>query len=412
MWLTTTVVSRSVAARLGAYRVYTLAWTLAGVALVALSAPAVPRLPPQYALLAAMCAAGHLVFVLELPGGLRLSVQPLLVPVWLYGWRAGPPLALLGLPLVLWASRDPARALLYFGSASVWAALAGGLFDWLRPPPSPNPTWAEVGAALASGAAFVAGHLVSGAFGRYLATGQRAPLEPRALAGAATYVFAAYVLLGYMLLLALQTGPAAAVLAVGVWLLTALTLKGLMETRRTNERLQAALAELERLSVTDPLTGLWNRRHFVQILPRELHRHARTGRPLSLLVVDLRSLKQINDAYGHQAGDRALQHAAEVFRRRLRGSDLPFRIGGDEFALLLPDTPTQGAVKLAEAVVDLLARARLDGVPEARLEATVGVATYPHHADEPDALVAAADRALYRAREEGRCVATPAGRAS
>ncbi|MCL6499330.1 MAG: GGDEF domain-containing protein, partial [Firmicutes bacterium] len=211
-----------------------------------------------------------------------------------------------------------------------------------------------------------------------------------------------------LLLLALQTGPAAAFLEVGVWLLTAVAMKGLAETRRANERLQEALRELERLTVTDPLTGLWNRRHFVQVLPKELQRHARTGRPLSLLVVDLRSLKHVNDTCGHEAGDRALQHAAEVFRDRLRGSDLPFRIGGDEFALLLPDTDTQGAVTVAKAITDLLAGTRLECAPDARLEATVGVATFPHHGRDPDALVAAADAALYRAREKGLPVAAAA----
>jgi len=408
--LATTAVPRSAGARQGAYRVYTLAWAGAGALLLALSLPAVPRLPADYLLFAALSVAGHLFFVLDLPGGLRLTLQAILAPVWLYGWRAGPPLFFLTLPLVLWSSRpDPLRALLYFGSGSVWAALAGWLFAALQPGPPPQATWAEVGAALVSGTAFVAGNFLAGAFGRYLATGDPALLHPGKALEGFVMVFAGYVPLAYLLVLALQTGPAGTVLALAVWLLTAVAMKGLAETRRANERLQEALVRLEQASITDALTGLWNRRHFVQLLPKELLRHDRTGRPLSLLVVDLRSLKRINDTYGHQAGDQALQQAARVFRERLRASDAAFRIGGDEFAVLLPDTDTPGARAVAEDIVRRLAASRLEGFPDARLEATVGVATYPHHASDPDGLVGAADRALYRAREQGTSVATPAG---
>jgi diguanylate cyclase (GGDEF)-like protein len=403
--LTTTAVPRSVGARGGAYRVYTLAWTAAGAVLLWRSVPEVPRLPPEYLLFAALSVAGHLFFVLELPGGMRLSVQAILAPVWLYGWRAGPPLFFLTAPLVLRSSRDPLRTLLYFGNGSVWVAAAGALFESMRPAPLDSFTWAGVAALLLSGCVFVAGHLVTAAVGRYLATGDLRPLSARLLAQSALFVFAGHVPLASLLLLALHTGPAAAFLAVGVWLLTAVALKGLVETHRANESLQEALRELERLATTDPLTGLWNRRHFVRVMAAELARHARTGRPLSLLVVDLRSLKHVNDTYGHEAGDRALQRAAEVFRHRLRASDLAFRIGGDEFALVLPETNTAGALTVARDVIQLLAESALDGAPTARLDATVGVATYPEHGQDPDSLVAAADAALYRAREQGTSVA-------
>ncbi len=382
-----------------------MAWGAAGAVLLWRSLPEVPRLPPEYLLFAALSVAGHLLFALELPGDMRLSLQAILAPVWLYGWRAGPPMFLLTVPLVLRNSRDPLRTLLYFGNGSVWVAAAGVLFERMRPAPLASFTWAEVAALLLSGCVFVAGNLVTAAVGRYLATGDLRLLSMRFLSQNALFVFAGYVPLAYLLLLALQTGPAAAFLAVGVWLLTAVALKGLVETHRANERLQEALRELQRLATTDPLTGLWNRRHFVHVMAAELPRHARTGRPLSLLVVDLRSLKHINDTYGHEAGDRALQLAAEVFRQRLRASDLAFRIGGDEFALLLPETGTAGALSLARDLVLLLAASVLDEAPTARLDATVGVATYPHHGHDPDSLVAAADVALYRAREQETSVA-------
>lgn len=391
---------------MGAYRVYTLAWACAGAACLVASVPSLPKLPPDYLLFVALSVAGHLLFVLDLPGGLRLSLQVALAPVWLYGWQAGPPLFFLTLPLVLRNSAsEPLRALLYFGNGSVWATLGGLLFTVLRPATSPQPSWSEVAAVLLSGTAFVVGNFLTAAVGRYLATGDRAVFARTNAAEAFVLVFAGYVPLAYLLTLAVQTGPAAAFLAVGVWLLTAVALRGVAHTRRANEKLQAALRELEQLSVTDPLTGLWNRRHFMQVLPKELERHARSGRPLSLLVVDLRSLKQVNDTYGHQAGDRALQQAAQVFRDRLRSSDLAFRIGGDEFALLLPDTDTSGAVTVAEAVVGRLGATPVESAPAARLDATVGVATFPRHARDLDGLVAAADRALYRARGRGARVA-------
>lgn len=403
--MATTTVPRSVGARPRAYRVYTLLLAAAGAFLLTRSLPHVASLPPEYALFAALAVAGHAFFVLDLPGDLRLSVQPVLTPVWLYGWHAGPPLFALTAPLVVLHSREPLRALLYFGSGALWLSAGGWVVQWLRSSPSEGLTWSKLGVLLLSGGVFTAGHLITLAVGRHLATGQVALLRPRVLLEAGLLVFAGYVPLAYLLLLALQTGPGAAFLAVGVWLLTAVALKGLVQTRRANEELARALQELERLSVTDPLTGLGNRRHFVQVLPRELQRHSRTGRPLSVLVVDLRSLKQINDTYGHEAGDQALQRAAEVFRRRLRASDWAFRIGGDEFALILPETDTAGAVTVARDVVRLLAASSLGSAPAAKLEATVGVATFPRHGRDPDSLVAAADFALYRARDRGDSVA-------
>lgn len=404
--MATTTVPRSVGEHRRAYRVYTLLLAAAGGFLVARSLQEIPRLPAEYFLFTALSVAGHLCFVLDLPGGMRLSLQPVLAPVWLYGWEAGPPLFLLTAPLVLRNAREPLRALAYFGGGALWVSGAGLVFERLRSSPSSELTWLEVGALFVSGGAFVAGYLLTTAVGRYLATGTPDSLRPRVMVEAGLFLFAGHVPLAYLLLLALRTGPAAAFLAVGVWLITAVALKGLVQTHRANEELQRAIRELERLSVVDPLTGLWNRRHFVQTLPIELRRHSRTGQPLSLLVVDLRSLKQINDTYGHEAGDRALQRAAEVFRHRLRASDWAFRIGGDEFALLLPGTDTDGAVTLASDLVQILATGSLDAAPGARLEATVGVATYPQHGLDPDGLVAAADAALYRARERGLSVAS------
>ena len=405
--MATIVVPRSERARLAAYRVYTLAWAGAGALLAALSAPSVGRLPLEYALLAVLSVVGHLFFVLEVPGGLRLSLQPILAAVWLYGWRAGPPLFALTFPLVLLQTRkEPLRAALYFGNGCAWASAAGLVYSALRGQPSPEPTWGELASALASGAVYVLGGFVVEAYGRALATGELRMLRSAHVREALFLLFASNAAVAYLLLLAMHGGPAASLLAAAVWAVAAVAIQALVEARRANERLRETLQELERLSLTDPLTGLWNRRQFVQVLPAELKRHAGTGRPLSLLVVDLRSLKQVNDLYGHEAGDRLLQHAAEVFRQRLRDSDSSFRIGGDEFALLLPETDTPGAITVARHILEQLASPPPQ-VSHLPVDATVGVGTFPHHAHEAAALVAAADAALYRARERGQSVGTP-----
>jgi diguanylate cyclase (GGDEF)-like protein len=404
--VTTTAPGAAPEARPRAYRVYTAAWAAAGGVLLVFALPAAAQFPPGYLLFLGLALVGNLFFV-PLWGGLRLSLQVTLAPVWLFGWQAAPPIFLLSAPVAMRSLRaDRDRALLYFGNGTVWTSAAGALFQAVHPSWSPVPTWHDVASVLGSGLVFVVGNLATAAYGRALATGDRSLLQPgRFLATAAT-VFACYVPLAYLLVLTFQAGPAPHVLTVGVWLLTGLAMKGMVETREANERLQRTLRELGQLSLTDPLTGLSNRRHFMRVLPQELQRHSRTGQPLSVLVLDLRSLKWVNDRYGHAAGDEALRKVAEGFRSRLRGSDLAFRIGGDEFAVLLPATDTAGALRVAEDLVRILSCARLEEAPDARLEGSIGVATFPHHARDPDPLIAAADAALYRARELGVSVAS------
>ena len=135
----------------------------------------------------------------------------------------------------------------------------------------------------------------------------------------------------------------------------------------------------EALSVTDDLTQLYNSRYPRQVLRRETKRASRSGRPLSLLFIDLDGFKSINDRHGHLSGSRALVEAAAVIRASARETDIVARFGGDEFALVLPDTGSDGAVAVGERVRERIAAHRFlqpDGLSIA-LTVSVGVATLP-----------------------------------
>lgn len=157
--------------------------------------------------------------------------------------------------------------------------------------------------------------------------------------------------------------------------------------------------ELERLSVTDPLTGLFNRRYFDQKLGDEFQLALRYGQPLSVLLFDIDHFKRFNDTYGHDQGDRVLRAIAELTRRR-RTADIACRYGGEEFALILPNTPVDRALLAAERLRQAVADAEVDGL---KVTISVGLAGRPPlMADRTDDLVKAADRALYAAKHAGR----------
>jgi diguanylate cyclase (GGDEF)-like protein len=160
---------------------------------------------------------------------------------------------------------------------------------------------------------------------------------------------------------------------------------------------------LERLATTDPLTGLFNPRAFHEELRHELGRTARYREPLSLLLMDLDGLKRINDQFGHEAGDAALQSVAAAMRSGLREIDLGARIGGDEFAVLAPQTSAEAAVVLAERLRALVAKAG-NGRGSQPTTISIGIASVSpstHALPTPASLMAAADRALYAAKRVG-----------
>jgi diguanylate cyclase (GGDEF)-like protein len=172
--------------------------------------------------------------------------------------------------------------------------------------------------------------------------------------------------------------------------------------RREISRRNATERDLRLLSETDSLTGLANRRRFERLIDIEMRRAARNRSPLSLLMVDIDRFKLINDRFGHAYGDRVLQAVAERLVAAVRRpGDLAARVGGDEFAVLLPETNGDGAVAVAEA-----ARSKIEdhALPErGATTITIGIATFVSGGDpSPADLIAAADSALYAAKEAGR----------
>jgi diguanylate cyclase (GGDEF)-like protein len=160
----------------------------------------------------------------------------------------------------------------------------------------------------------------------------------------------------------------------------------------------------EALSVTDDLTNLYNSRYLSQVLRRETKRASRSGRPLSLLFVDLDGFKSINDMHGHLYGSRALVEAAGVMRDSARETDIVARFGGDEFAVVLPDTGSEGAIAVGERLRARVAAFRFlegDGLSIA-LTVSVGVATLPDVAASAEGLIQAADDAMYWVKDHGK----------
>jgi diguanylate cyclase (GGDEF)-like protein len=160
----------------------------------------------------------------------------------------------------------------------------------------------------------------------------------------------------------------------------------------------------EALSVTDDLTQLYNSRYLSQVLHRETKRASRSSRPLSLLFIDLDGFKGVNDKHGHLAGSAALVEAAAVIRISARETDIVARFGGDEFALVLPDTGSEGAASVGARIRDKIAVhpfLKKNGL-NIRLTVSVGVATLPDVAASAEQLIHAADEAMYWVKEHGK----------
>ena len=162
---------------------------------------------------------------------------------------------------------------------------------------------------------------------------------------------------------------------------------------------------LQQEARVDPKTGLFNARYFAGALREELGRAERSDAPLTVIMADLDLLRDINNAYGHLAGDAVLQGVAAIFQTHLRHSDIPARFGGEEFAILLPDTAPQQAVEIAERIRRAVADERFEVETSSepiRATISMGVAGYPKDGSDPNELIHQADLAVYRAKLQGR----------
>jgi diguanylate cyclase (GGDEF)-like protein len=179
--------------------------------------------------------------------------------------------------------------------------------------------------------------------------------------------------------------------------------KGREELAAINQALIDKNKELEELSVTDGLTGLYNRKHLMERLTQEMTRARRYNRPFSVLMIDIDHFKKYNDTFGHLAGDEVLVRIASVFKKSIRAVDYAARYGGEEFLVMLPETGLEDALEATERIRTLVAEETFGrGNQEVHVTLSIGVAEFPENGDTSESLIATADAALYEAKQGGR----------
>jgi diguanylate cyclase (GGDEF)-like protein len=187
--------------------------------------------------------------------------------------------------------------------------------------------------------------------------------------------------------------------------------QGREELAAINKTLRKKNKELHELSITDSLTGLYNRKHLMETLDNEVARSERHKHDFAVLVIDIDDFKEYNDSYGHLAGDEVLSRLASVFKKSVRSCDYVARYGGEEFILILPEIGPQDGVKAAERIRKKVVKEKFagDGGP-IEVTVSVGVASYPKDGDDPQAIIRLADAALYQAKDSGRNQVVLAGK--
>lgn len=181
------------------------------------------------------------------------------------------------------------------------------------------------------------------------------------------------------------------------------TLSDITQSVELNRLLTKYQDDLYYLSVTDPLTGLYNRRHFDTQLEVMLTEHLSKQQPVCLLIIDLDGFKFINDTYGHPHGDKALRSIADLLRRHVRTKDYLARLAGDEFGMVLLNTGLGDATQIANKIHAAINQTRIElPVGHIQLQASIGVAAAPFHGRNPQELMSAADVALYQGKRQGR----------
>jgi len=229
--------------------------------------------------------------------------------------------------------------------------------------------------------------------------------ESRAVAGRIWFARGlGLVLLAAALAVLAATGGSFAISAIVLIVFAAYVFLAEQRARRLTLALEKRLRmgllvhnmELENMAMQDDLTQLFNRRYLFERLEREIETARAFKRPLSLMVVDLDGMKRVNDGYGHRVGDDLLTAFGKFLLAATRASDVPARTGGDEFAIILPDTSEKSAVALKERLSRKLGdTALVDGDVDVRVTASFGVATYPAAGDTVDAVLQRADLDMY-----------------
>jgi diguanylate cyclase (GGDEF)-like protein len=176
-----------------------------------------------------------------------------------------------------------------------------------------------------------------------------------------------------------------------------------LELKSEIERRQKLEAALKELATIDPLTGLYNRREYEILFQHEMERSKRMNSPLSVGIIDLDHFKQVNDTYGHKAGDEVLRRIATLCRENLRTMDIIGRLGGEEFIILLPETTIDRAVMVGNRLLKAFAATDIDvGTASIKITATLGITQLLPDDKEIDIIIRRADDALYKGKEAGR----------
>lgn len=177
-----------------------------------------------------------------------------------------------------------------------------------------------------------------------------------------------------------------------------IVLRRALDRRRLIKENARLFSEVQRLAITDPLTGVYNRRKVDQTLLDEVERARRYNRPLSLIMLDLDKLKRINDTFGHSTGDQVLKMTADVIRNEVRSVDVAARIGGDEFLVLLPEADLQAASRVAKRVCSRISEMECG---EARISVSAGVVQWSSELASAEDFLQVVDQAMYQAKRAG-----------